>query len=109
MNTDLLRIQLSRLTWLVFGALEALLGFRIFFKLIGANPSAQFVRLIYEASGWLLRPFRGIVSTPQLAGGVIDLPAMIALMSYLVVGGLIVQLVRVLLPPTIEQEPASQA
>ena len=109
MNSAAIRLQLSRLTWLAFGVIEALLGFRIFFKLIGAKPSAEIVQVIYDASGWLMQPFQGIAGTPPLAVGVLDLPALIALSAYIVASGLIIQLLRVLLPPEVDKQQASQA
>lgn len=109
MNSDLLRVQLSRLTWLLLGIIEAVLGFHLFFKLIGANPNAEFVQTIYQASAWLMQPFEGIATSPQLAGGVLDLQALIAWMTYLVAGSLLVQLLRALLPAHMKEQHASQA
>ncbi|MFP3853911.1 MAG: YggT family protein [Anaerolineales bacterium] len=107
MDTDVLRIQLSRLIWWIFGVIEALLGFRILLKLLAANPEAAFVRWIYQASGWLLQPFEGVAAVPNMGPGTLDLPSIIGLLVYIVASWLIIQLLAVLFPPTHPQEPGA--
>ena len=106
MDTDALRIKLTRSIWWIFGVIEAVLGFRILLKLLAANPEAAFVRWIYQVSGWLLQPFEGIAPTPSMAPGTVDLPAIIGLLVYIVASWLIIQLLAVLFPPTHHQEPS---
>ena len=82
--------------------IEAILGFRILLKLLGANRSAPFVQWVYQASGWLLQPFEGIAPTPNLGPGVLDYPALIALLVYVVASWLIIQLLDVIFPTRVE-------
>ena len=53
--------------WYVLGLIEILLGFRLIFKLLGANPESGFVNFIYSITGLLTAPFDSIfgVSSAQ--------------------------------------------
>lgn len=52
----------------VFSFIEVLLSFRFIFKLIGANPSNAFVKIIYDFTQILVGMFEGIFSTSTTAG-----------------------------------------
>jgi hypothetical protein len=47
------------LVYFFFGLLEFLLGFRLVFKLFGANPVSGFVRFIYSLTQPFVLPFEG--------------------------------------------------
>jgi hypothetical protein len=47
--------RVAQLIWLLFGTLEALIGLRIIFKLIAANPNNPFANLLYAFTD-LFRP-----------------------------------------------------
>ncbi len=53
-------LKLRKTVYFLLGILEALLGFRLVFKFLGANPGSAFVSFIYEASDAFLIPFSGI-------------------------------------------------
>jgi len=44
----------------LFDVLEILLALRFVFKLLGANPSSEFVNFIYNLSAVFVAPFAGI-------------------------------------------------
>jgi hypothetical protein len=112
------RLQYSPMNWL--GALvnlflvlvTGLLLLRIILRLFGANPSTAFVNWIYNTTGDLMAPFRGIFPTPTLGEGyVLDLPAIFALIVYILIGLLILALLSLLAGPwsreeTVEERPA---
>lgn len=71
----------------------ALLLLRIILRLFSANPDASFVGWVYRTSGELMAPFRGIFPAPTLGEGyVLDLPAIFALVIYVLIGYLILAL-----------------
>jgi hypothetical protein len=81
---------------LIGGVIEALVGLRFLFELIGANPGAQFVSLIYQYSTPLVAPFAGILgqnatisSVGAVTASVFDWTALIALIIYGVIFGVI--------------------
>lgn len=83
-----------------FTALVALfLGLRVILRLFGANPDVAFVQWVYDSSGTLLQPFRGIFPTAEIApGSVIDFSALFALLVYGLLGMALLSLVLWLTP-----------
>ena len=57
-----------RITMVIFSIIEALLAFRFFFKLIGANASNVFVNGIYSFTQFFVGIFEGIFSTATTPG-----------------------------------------
>src|SRR5438067_329932 len=84
-----------RLVDFIFGLIELILGARIVLELLSANPASPFVAWVYEVSGTLLYPFRGIFPSPTLRGGfVLDISAIVALFVYALIAYLISELIR---------------
>jgi hypothetical protein len=86
---------------LLVGAIEILLGLRIFFRLVGANPASGFVDLVYDLTAPLVQPFAGIFGqTATIAGegavvrSVFDWTALIAFIFYGVIGAILIGLMR---------------
>jgi hypothetical protein len=50
--------KVSQFIWLLFGALEALIGIRVILLMIGANPASWFTAFVYQISEIFLWPFR---------------------------------------------------
>ena len=92
----LLVSRLAQLIWLLFGFLEALIGLRVMLKLIAANPNNPFANLIYTFTDLFLWPFRGLTIAPSFNGMVLEIPALIAIFVYALVGWLFVRLVWLL-------------
>ncbi len=82
---------LSALVGVFIGIAEVILGLRILFRLVNANPAAAFVDWIYRTSNTLMEPFRGIFppATAIDNGIVLDIPAIFAIIMYLVFGALL--------------------
>jgi YggT family protein len=88
--------RLSQFIWLLFGILEGLILIRVFLKLIAANPANPFARLIYGLTDLFLWPFFGLTITPSAEGIVFEIPSLIALIVYALIGWVIVRLVWLL-------------
>jgi hypothetical protein len=88
--------QVSQFIWLLFGALEVLIVLRVFLKLIAANPANPFARLIYGITDLFLWPFFGLTITPSMEGMVLEIPSLIALVIYALIGWAMVRLVWLL-------------
>jgi hypothetical protein len=74
---------------------ETVLGLRLFFKLVSADNTNGFVKLIYHITGQMIRPFDGVWSVHTVTGGGIFEPAVIiALVLFLVASVLAIWVVR---------------
>lgn len=73
---------------------EALLGLRVIFRLFNANGANSFVHWIYQTSGALMDPFRGVFrATATLSPGyVLDINALFAMLMYGIIGYLLAAL-----------------
>ena len=89
--------QITGILWLMFGALEGLLGLRLILKLLASNPSNPFAQLIYGLSDLFVWPFIGLTVTPSAAGIVVEIHTIIAMVVYAILAWLVISLVRVLL------------
>lgn len=88
--------MVGSLVYALFGIIDALIGFRFVFLLLGANPVNHFVSWVYSWSNPLVAPFNGIfgqhtVTTVHgfVTQGVFDWTALVALVVYGVVGGIL--------------------
>ena len=88
--------RIAQLIWLLFGALEALIGLRVLLKLMAANPDNPFAGLVYAFTDLFLWPFRGLTIAPSFNNIVFEIPAIIAILVYALVGWLLVRLVWLL-------------
>jgi hypothetical protein len=80
----------------VFAILEALIGLRFFFKLIDANPSSPFAKLVYHFTNLFMFPFTGLIMSPAANGVVLEIPAIIDMFVYLLLAWVIVSLVVII-------------
>jgi hypothetical protein len=86
--------KIDQTLWLLLGMLEALLGIRVFLKLIAANPESGFARFIYGLSDLFLLPFFGLTQTPSANGAVLEIPTIIAMVVYALVFSFLVYIVH---------------
>jgi len=74
--------------YLLLGLVEALLIFRLIFKITGANPNSGFVNLIYSLSQILIAPFAGIFPQATTQGvtttAILEPGALVAIVVYAV-------------------------
>ena len=88
--------MLAAIVYLAFGFIELLIGLRFVFLLIGANTTSPFVSWIYSWSAPFVAPFAGIfgqhitIAGPGVvAPSIFDWTALIALVIYAIVGGIL--------------------
>lgn len=74
--------KVDRIIWLVAIILETLIGFRVFLKLIAANPESGFASFVYTITAPFLAPFAGLTSTPSASGAVLEISSIIAMVVY---------------------------
>lgn len=88
--------RLASLIWLFFGVLVAGIGLRVVLKLMAANPASPFADLVYRFTDLFLWPFAGLTATPSAQGMVLEIPAIIAMFVYALLGWIVVRLVWLL-------------
>lgn len=68
---------------MLLGLIEGLIGLRVILKLFGANARAPFVAWIYQTTGALLAPFRGMFAPASGQGGfVLEFSSLFAMIFY---------------------------
>ncbi|MFO7679768.1 MAG: YggT family protein [Chloroflexota bacterium] len=72
----------DRVIWLIAIILEILIAFRVFLKLIAANPESGFASFVYGVTAPFLAPFTGLTSTPSINGSVLEFSSIIAMAVY---------------------------
>lgn len=92
-------IRITRLIYWIFAALVSLIGLRALLKLVAANPNNAFASFVYDVTETLLRPFLNLTATPSVGGMVLDLPALIGMLVYMLGTWLIVRFVWILFGP----------
>ncbi len=81
------------------GLVTLFLGFRFILKLFGANAENDFVSWVYDMSGVLLAPFRGIFPTEVIDHQyVFEFNTLFALMVYAILCILLLTLINTFLP-----------
>ena len=88
--------RVTQFIWLLFGALEALIGVRVILMLIGANPANPFAAFVYQLSELFLWPFRNLIVNPAFGNSVLEITSLIAMIVYPLIGWAIVRLIWVL-------------
>jgi hypothetical protein len=88
--------RVTQFIWLLFGALEALIGIRVILMLIGANPANPFAAFVYQLSELFLWPFRNLIVNPAFGNSVLEITSFIAMIVYPLIGWAIVKLIWVL-------------
>lgn len=89
--------RLQQLIYLLFGILEALLGIRFVLGLLGANPAAGFAQFIYGSTAPFLAPFVGLFGEPRFEGSVFEWNALVAILVYALLAGVLAKVVALLL------------
>lgn len=81
---------------LAFGVLEGLIGLRFMLKLMAANPANPFASMIYFITTPFLWMFQGLTRTPSFEGIQIEFFSLIAMLVYVLLGWIVIQLMWVL-------------
>ncbi len=89
--------KLNQAVWLIIGIIVALIALRVILRLLAANPDAGFTSFVYNATAPFLAPFFGVVGSPSANGSVFEVPSLIAIAVYLLIGWLVTTIIWVLL------------
>jgi flagellar biogenesis protein FliO len=84
-----------RIMGVIFGLIEIILGLRLIFKLLGANPANGFVKAIYNITQFFVGLFEGIfakISTSTTAKAVFEPATLIAIIIVALVAWLVLKL-----------------
>lgn len=84
--------------WYILGLIEVLLGFRIFLKMLGANPFSGFTDLIYSVTDPLALPFYGIFGVTVTDRSVFEWSTIVAGIVYALLAYGIIQLMQLVKP-----------
>jgi hypothetical protein len=80
----------SSVIGLIFGIIIVLVGFRLLFRLLGANPENGLVSWVYSASEPLVQPFFGMFNgTIDVTTGRFELESLIALIVYAIIAAVL--------------------
>lgn len=96
----LMLAKATQLVWLVFGVIEGLIALRFVLRLIGANPQNSFANLVYSLSAVFVGPFLTLTVSPAAGKIVLEIPSLIAMAVYALVGWAIVRILRIVFAPT---------
>lgn len=91
------------LTNIMVSVVGALLGIRFILRLFGANANNGFVNWVYQASGEVLGPFRGIFPEQNIDGFVIEFSTIFAMMIYAILGMLAFYVIDLLTPAKVKK------
>jgi hypothetical protein len=92
----LFTLKAMQLIWLGLGILEVLIGLRIIFKLIAANPGNPLASLLYGFTNLFLFPFAGLLPTPTSGGMDLEISSLIAMVFYALLAWAAAKLVEVI-------------
>lgn len=93
-------LQARQIIYFILGIIEAILGFRFLFKILGANPQSSFVSFIYDISDVLVAPFFNIFRTVVREGievvSIFEPATIVAMLVYAFIVWGIVRLIEIL-------------
>ena len=95
-----MRYLITKVIYVVFVLAELFLALRLILKLFGANAANGFVSWIYETSGAILDPFRGIFPTEVFESTyVLEFSTLFAMIMYAIITMLLIYVVELIARP----------
>ncbi len=85
----------KRIIGVVFGVIEVILGMRLIFKLLGANPNNGFIKMIYNITRFFVGIFEGIfsnITVNEASSAVFEPATLIAIVVVALIGWLVLKL-----------------
>jgi hypothetical protein len=86
----------TQLIWLLLGILEAAIGLRVLFKLIGVNAANPFAALLYKVTDFFVAPFASLTGAPAVGDKVLEISSVIAMIVYFLIFWALERIVYVL-------------
>jgi hypothetical protein len=86
-------LKVTQVLWLLVGVIEVMIGLRVILKLIGANPDNDFARFVYGVAAVFVGPFFGLTGSPSSSGMVLEVPSLIAMLVYGLLGWLVISFI----------------
>jgi len=75
----------TQIVWSLATLIEAILAFRFFLRLAGANPGAGFTNFIYTISWPFAQPFLAVFNPTVVEGKVFEWTTLLAMAVYLLI------------------------
>jgi hypothetical protein len=95
------RVWVKRTLSSCFSVLEVVLGLRLLFRLLGANPQNSFITVLYRLSHVFVGPFNGIFNDQALGNqSVLEVSTLIAIALYALLAWGLVALAETILRPS---------
>lgn len=88
-------INATEVIWLLLGILEAVIAFRVVFKLIEANAVNPFATFLFKVTDLFVAPFAGLTGTLSTSGMVLEISSIIAMIVYLLIAWALEKIVYV--------------
>ena len=82
----------TQIVWYIVGILEALMAFRFFLKLLGANAGAGFTSFIYGVTHIFVTPFLSVFRINRIDGSVFEWTTLLAMFVYYIVALAIIKI-----------------
>jgi hypothetical protein len=83
----------------IVGAVDIVVAARFLGKLLGASSQSGFVNFIYQFSGPLVAPFKGIFGNGGSSSNSFETASLVAIVVYAVIGWGLVMLIRIVTAP----------
>lgn len=92
-------IKTHKTIYYILGVIEALLGLRLIFKLLGANQNNQLISSLYFTTKLLIAPFSGILGTAIMQGNktqyIFESSTVIAMIIYALIAYGLIRLIEI--------------
>jgi uncharacterized protein YggT (Ycf19 family) len=96
----MIRQVITNIIYAVFALVEIILGLRFILKLFGADAGNAFVAWLYETSGAILDPFRGIFPTQVFQSNfVLEFSTLFAIILYAIIALLLIWIINAITAP----------
>jgi hypothetical protein len=89
--------KFTRFLWWGTAVLEGFIGLRVLLRMMAADPNNAFANFIYSFTNVFLSPFSGLTASPQSSGIVLEISSVIAMLVYLLLAWVFIELLRLIL------------
>jgi uncharacterized protein YggT (Ycf19 family) len=86
----------NQLITFIVGLIIGLIAIRVVLRLIAANPDNAFAQFIYGITAPFVGPFLTLTGTPSFEGAVLEIPSLVAIIVYALLGWALAKLMWIL-------------